>query len=259
MKPLKEILPNLPRIAGGDSDVYRPIDVPVCPKCKGAGWLRLDVPLGHPSFGRLFKCECITNAENRAHTTEMRRLSQLDGLENKSFDNFETSTAELERALSVAKTFAQSLDGWIVLTGRCGTGKTHLAAAIANEHLNRGDQSVMFAVVPDLLDHLRATFDPTQGVTYDQRFQDVRNTFLLILDDLGTENATPWAREKLYQIINHRYNERLPTVITSNQPDKAIDERILSRMLDRDLSKRLQLSGEDYRRRGDPTYVRGRR
>jgi DNA replication protein DnaC len=259
MRPLKEILPKLANMADGSSEIYRPPDVPVCPKCKGAGWLRLDVPLGHPSFGRLFKCECITTAEDRAHTSEMRRLSQLDGLENKSFANFEATTAELEKALGIAKTFAQTLDGWIVLTGRCGTGKTHLAAAIANEHLNRGDQSVMFAVVPDLLDHLRATFDPTRGVSYDQRFQDVRNTFLLILDDLGTENATPWAREKLYQIINHRYNERLPTVITSNQPDKAIDERILSRMLDRDLSKRLQLNGEDYRRRGDPTYVRGRR
>jgi hypothetical protein len=48
-------------------------------------------------------------------------------------------------------------------------------------------------------------------------------------------------------------------VITSNQPDSAIDERILSRMLDRDLSQRLQMIGEDYRRRGDPTYLRGRR
>jgi DNA replication protein DnaC len=117
----------------------------------------------------------------------------------------------------------------------------------------------MFAVVPDLLDHLRATFEPSRGIDYDDRFNKIRNTFLLVLDDLGTENTTPWAREKLYQIVNHRYNERLPTVITTNQPDSAIDERILSRMLDRSLSDRLNFTGDDYRRRGDPTYTRGRK
>lgn len=259
MKRLSEITPIIPKADDAESDVYRAPEVPECPICKGAGWLRLDVPLGHPSFGRLFKCECTQRSADRARANEMRRLSQLDGLETKSFANFEAVTPELENALSTVQKFAQSREGWIVLSGPCGTGKTHLAAAVANETLNRGDQSVMFAVVPDLLDHLRATFDPARGVDYDDRFNAIRNTFLLVLDDLGTENATPWAREKLYQIINHRYNERLPTVITSNQPDSAIDERILSRMLDRGLSTRLQLTGEDYRRRGDPTYVRGRR
>jgi DNA replication protein DnaC len=261
MRPLSDIPFNISRPSGSDAEeiVYRPADQDICPICKGAGWLRLDVPLGHPSFGRLFKCECTQRSAERARANEMRRLSQLDGLESKSFETFEAGTPELARALEIAKSFVQKLSGWLVLTGPCGTGKTHLAAAIANQTLEAGDQTVMFAVVPDLLDHLRATFEPSQGIAYDQRFNDIRNTYLLVLDDIGTENATPWAREKLYQIINHRYNERLPTVITSNQPDSAIDERILSRMLDRDLSQRLQMIGEDYRRRGDPTYLRGRR
>jgi DNA replication protein DnaC len=259
MRPVNEIQPNILRRASSDAEVYRPAETPVCPKCQGAGWLRLDVPLGHPSFGRLFRCECQQRTEDRARVTEMRRLSQLDGLEGKSFAAFEADTADLTRALETARAYAQSLSGWLVLSGRCGTGKTHLAAAIANETLEKGDQTVMFAVVPDLLDHLRATFDPARGVDYDERFQAIRNTFLLVLDDLGTENATPWAREKLYQIVNHRYNERLPTVITTNQAPSAIDERILSRMLDSTLSKRIQLDGEDFRRRGDPTYFRGSR
>jgi DNA replication protein DnaC len=258
MRPIADVFTSMPRPQNTD-EIYRPPETPVCPICKGAGWLRVDVPLGHPSFGRLIKCDCIRHTEERQRLQEMRRLSQLDGLESKTFDSFETDTPELQRGFAAAKGFATSLGGWLVLSGQCGTGKTHLAAAIANQTLTQANQTVMFTVVPDLLDHLRATFDPSRGIDYDDRFNKIRNTFLLILDDLGTENTTPWAREKLYQIVNHRYNERLPTVITTNQPDSAIDERILSRMLDGGLSRRLMFNGDDYRRRGDPTYTRGRK
>ena len=90
----------------------------------------------------------------------------------------------------------------------------------------------MFVVVPDLLDHLRATFSPSSTVSYDRLFQEVRTSPLLILDDLGTQSATPWAREKLYQLLNYRYNAELPTVITTSSPLEEIDNRISSRMLD---------------------------
>jgi len=88
---------------------------------------------------------------------------------------------------------------------------SHLAAAIANHRVARGHPA-LFVVVPDLLDHLRATFNPQSTVTFDQRFEEVRRAPLIVLDDLGTESATPWAREKLYQIFDYRYNARLPTV-----------------------------------------------
>jgi len=106
-----------------------------------------------------------------------------------------------------------------------------LAAAIANHVSNRGD-SVLFIVVPDLLDHLRASFNPSSGVRYDKRFDEVKTAPLLILDDLGTESATAWAREKLYQLFNYRYSARLPTVITTVTPIDELDPRLASRMLD---------------------------
>jgi len=77
--------------------------------------------------------------------------------------------------------------------------------------------------VPDLLDHLRATYGPDSEVRFDERFEEVRDAPVLILDDLGTQNATPWAQEKLYQILNHRYNAQLPTVVTTNQDLADID------------------------------------
>jgi len=86
--------------------------------------------------------------------------------------------------------------------------------------------------VPDLLDHLRATFSPSAGVTLDRVFEQVKSAPLLALDDLGTESATPWAREKLFQLLNHRYAARLPTVITTTAQINEIEPRLQSRMLD---------------------------
>ncbi len=90
----------------------------------------------------------------------------------------------------------------------------------------------MFVVVPDLLDHLRAAFSPDSRVSFDQRFEEVRTTPLLVLDDLGTESSTPWAREKLYQILNHRYVSRLPTVMTMSVSTDELEPRIRTRVQD---------------------------
>ncbi len=65
----------------------------------------------------------------------------------------------------------------------------------------------------------------------------MRTAQLLILDDLGTQSATPWAREKLYQLFNYRYNAELPTVITSSIMPDELDQRLYSRMSDRRLCR----------------------
>ncbi|MCA9993674.1 MAG: ATP-binding protein, partial [Anaerolineales bacterium] len=167
-------------------------------------------------------------------------LSSLELHSHKRFETFDLRERELprgqsdnlRRALETAQEFAANPAGWLVFNSiGYGNGKTHLAAAIANEITNRGE-AVLFVVVPDLLDHLRAAFNPAAGVPYDKRFKEVKTAPLLILDDLGTESATPWVREKLYQLFNYRYNAQLPTVITTATPIDEIDDRLKSRMLD---------------------------
>jgi DNA replication protein DnaC len=137
---------------------------------------------------------------------------------------------------TIARAFAEKPEGWLVLVGPSGCGKTHLAAAIANHCLELG-YPVSFHVVPDLLDHFRSTFGPNSAISYDELFEHVRNTPLLVLDDLGTQSSTPWAQEKLYQIINHRFNEQLPTVVTTNVPLEELDERLLTRLTEPNLSR----------------------
>ena len=100
--------------------------------------------------------------------------------------------------------------------------------------------------MPDLLDHLRATFNPNALTPYDKRFEEVRNTPLLVLDDLGTHSATPWAEEKLYQLFNHRYNARLPTIITMVDTAE-LHPRLKSRVLDPGRCTSIVITAGSYR------------
>ena len=87
-------------------------------------------------------------------------------------------------------------------------------------------------------------------------FEQIRSVYLLIIDDLGAEQSTPWATEKLYQIFNHRYNLRLPTVITTNIDLDRLDPRICSRLCDPDLCRHVFMQCGDYRMRNmDARYM----
>jgi len=227
-----------------------------CPICHGAGYVRLNVPVGDPRFGKAVPCRCKRQAIRERQTARLRQTSNLQHLHKMTFETFETKghdapevSVALTEALNTAREFAANPRGWIVFTGAYGCGKTHLAAAIANYRVERG-LSVLFVVVPDLLDYLRAAYAPDSAVTYDERFEQVRNVELLILDDLGTQNATPWAAEKLYQLLNYRYNAELPTVITTNQTLEDIDPRLASRLKDQDLVTTIPIYAPDFRIKG---------
>jgi DNA replication protein DnaC len=101
-------------------------------------------------------------------------------------------------------------------------------------------------VVSDFLDHLRSTFSPESKVSYDQLFEEVKTSPLLILDDFGTQATTPWAQEKLYQVINYRYNARMPTVITTNCSIDEMDNPISSRLVDPKISVFFNITAPDY-------------
>jgi len=215
-----------------------------CQRCKGAGFVHPRLPSGKPDFSRVVPCECTKAELAEERLSRLQRYSNLGTLTRLTFDNLnpkgrtgDPANEEMfAQAYEEAKAFANEPQGWLVLTGVSGCGKTHLAAAIANHCIQNG-RPALFIVVPDLLDHLRAAFIPSSDISYDELFDQVRNAPLLILDDLGTQSSTPWAREKLYQIINHRYNACLPTVITTSAPIEKLDERLLTRLTDENLSK----------------------
>ena len=222
------------------------------------GYLRQDLPVDHPDFGKLLLCECRRGDIAQRIHQRLFAISNLEKLQHLTFENFQPrgrvglgpwQADSLERAYHQALQFAHNLNGWLVLQGGYGCGKTHLAAAVANFVVSVGVPT-LFITVPDLLDSLRFAYDDPQS-TFENRFEEIRSAPLLVMDDFGTQNATPWAQEKLFQIINYRYINRLPLLVTTNLLLEQIEGRIRSRLEDPELVTRVVINATDYRRPTD--------
>jgi DNA replication protein DnaC len=244
---------------GGD-DFRATLGDPNCPHCKGSGYLRKDLPLGHPDFGRIEICTCRQADIQSLIRERLFSISHLDELKDLTFETFnprgrvglgQRQQESIERAFNQARAFTETLAGWLLIQGGYGSGKTHLAAAIANECVSRGVPT-LFLTVPDLLDTLRFTYD-AEDVTFEERFDQIRNATLLVLDDFGTQSATAWAQEKLFQILNYRYINHLPLVITTNLSLEELEGRMRSRLSDPDLVAHVHIHAPDYRRPAEDT------
>lgn len=223
-----------------------------CRKCSDLGFVRADVEIGHPDFGRAVRCSCKSDEDRAAHAKRAQEASNLKGrLLAKTFATFDCSRSPSAReACAILREFSDAPDGWLLLMGNRGTGKTHLLAAVANALMAAGDArwAPLYVVVPDFLDYLREGYDAEKlAENASRRMRDARDCPVLLLDDLGVEKRTLWTDEQMYRLLNHRYNEGLPTVIASNVSLDELEPRIASRMQDSSLVRMVVLAGEDQR------------
>jgi len=269
-----------------------------CLICHDAGFVHPILPSGKPDYSRTIPCRCAHDRLVREQIENPHGsfpgyhwAPEFELQKSMTFDNFELRNVfhpseeqmeklkeerrtsqeyreeiqqNLKEAYRLALDFAKSPEGWLVFMGQYGCGKTHLSAAIVNYRYQH-KQPALFVVVPEFLDHLRSTFNPESKVSYDQLFERVKTTPLLVLDDMGEQSATNWAREKLYQVLNYRYNAQLATVITTSYSLDEIDGAISSRLIDPKISVPFKIMAPDHR--GDlrpsegtrKTYRRGKK
>ena len=223
----------------------------VCSRCGGAERFKLTVPYGDPSFGKSIPCSCLEQRQASLRRQQIREAAHMEAYRGSTFQTFNASMPGIQDAYLASHNYAANPRGWLLLVGPCGSGKTHLAAAIANQRLESG-ATVYFTNVSDLLNALRSSFaSPGQ---YTHLFGWVREVELLVLDDLGAHQPTRWSTEKLQQLLEYRALLALSIVITA-LPNEIVrlDRRIRSRLANARLVKRIDIEKTvDFRSRKVP-------
>lgn len=239
MKNIREILrENLDtKLVKGSGSVYKEPSSrsQVCPLCQDRG-IVLEGDIAKP-------CSCMQQkkVENRFRFARMTRSLMQCRFEQFNLEYYDSPSNQSHRvnahkAFTAAHEFVECCAAGLGLlfTGPVGSGKTFLAACIANALIER-NKRVLFLVVPDLLDELRATYNNKGEFSEIDLLDTAREIPILVLDDLGAHNYTEWTRNRLYSIINFRLNEQLPTVITSNlsleEMENYLGDRTTSRLL----------------------------
>lgn len=235
-----------------------------CPECGEANWKIIYVDGEQMEVPR--ECPCrlklrleheknMKNIENKEVQERIQKLFQDSMMsrrfKDRTFENFKAYNDSLSFAYGTAKKYAYNFDNnrklprnGIIFMGGVGSGKTHLAASIANYLINN-ETSVVFSTMSDILDKIREGFNSeTKNI-----LQTVKSAELLVIDDFGKEGGTDWVKEQIYKVINSRYENNLPIVITTEFTGKAIlgkyDKAVYSRINESCVP--IKIEADDYR------------
>ncbi|MBX7246127.1 MAG: ATP-binding protein [Candidatus Sumerlaeaceae bacterium] len=201
----------------------------VCPKCEGSGFVLTDEGAA--------PCECQRDTE----TYRAYRAARIPRkFYMKTLDSFQAKNARQREILMASKEFAKSFRSQasdhpgkgLLLVGKEGTGKTHIAVSILKDVIGRGFTGLYWNV-PELFLELRRLMNTSSELTEADIFDEALSIDLLVLDDLGAERSSDYVTERLYVMVNGRYEHDLATIITTNKTLEELRQQLGARIVSR--------------------------
>jgi len=213
---------------------------PLCPDCDNTGWKEITRPDGVKAMTRCVGCTYLAWKRGAAPGVPTEEMTSV-------LDTFEEAVGNQD-AIKHARLFIEGIHPGLYLWGGVGTGKTRLACSILNDLVKRG-QMVRFKRVPELLMQLQAGVDDDEPAS---PYNQALHVPVLVLDDVGANQGTDFARRMLQTIYDGRLDRGLRTIWTSNLNLDQLaeflnDERLASRIIGE--CKVVQLTGKDWRLR----------
>ncbi len=201
---------------------------PNCPHCEGTGWH----PVERGGVSAVERCSCN---QTRRPASLLIAAQIPPRFEQASFENFSIrrenplASESLTKAMLDARHFVReyplAAKPGVLFMGVPGVGKTHLAVAVLKGLLDKGFEGI-FLDYTSMLEGILRSFDPTIGAGAREAYQAALDTEVVLLDDLGARRASDWAIDTVFSIINHRYNQKKATIVTTNLPDEALGDKL---------------------------------
>ncbi|NKB90047.1 MAG: AAA family ATPase [Acidobacteria bacterium] len=236
-----------------------------CPQCDGTGWVTTQ------GGGEVERCDCFRNARSGRR---LERAGIPRRYQHCSLDNFETEFLNADPSLGGAVMKCQrfvegfaDLDEGLLFVGPVGVGKTHLAVGVLRALMDTHKVNGLFVDYRDLLRDIQDSYNKVSETSELQVVRPLLNADVLLLDELGARRPSAWVFDTVSHVVNDRYNNRRPTLITTNYPDApeapegpldsakggvgaSLQDRIGGRLRSRlfEMCIPVQLQGSDFRR-----------